>query len=697
MILIRTIRGRTRCWMAPAVILGVLTLVLPIDVEGQQSAGGDGLNAPPISLSMAGLPGVIAIPNAGTIAPGYAHLSYNRTPNYGQFSPGAIAGQHNIQFAVGLFSRIVISGRGSEVVSSELQKPIFIRNAGVIELVERTWLARDLSANLQLLLLEESASLPAIAIGAQDFGGASNLFEARYGVVSKTFWGRARLSAGYGWDAGVLRGFFGGIEASPIRQVTLLGDYDAERFRGGLRLQPFPESLVRRGAPRPTVDVIWTEGEGVTWAVSLRAALDQDWVERGPRSAQRLTPLGTDPEVSTVAVLAQLLSDDGFENISVSVREGDLLRIEYENRRYNQHELDGLARVLRRVGHNLPEGVEGVRIVLKQTNVRALQVDLTSEDLLRFLEGAIRPEVFQERVSVRYPEAPRSLTGPIDRSVNSSFFKADLTLNPLIETLAFWDLGVFDARFSLQPNLRFTLFSGTVLEAQYLIPIGQTEHYRMGPSRSTLPEAELDRALLHHARWWSLSGRSALVAQWSVGRFDLGNVGIRQEASLSLWGGLVTLGADVAAVGYRRQKLDRLLALGRARLLVPSADARLTVTAGRFLDEDHGVVVDVSRFFADTEIGLVLRHSDRGSVAGIRIALPLTFGRDLPPSRVRVRAPAEWRYGQQSIVFADRNIIRGDVARSLPPRSGLHQIYLDRDRLHPASVKAAVADPRFWR
>ena len=219
----------------------------------------------------------------------------------------------------------------------------------------------------------------------------------------------------------------------------------------------------------------------------------------------------------------------------------------------------------------------------------------------------------------------------------------------------------------------------------------------MGPSRSTLPEAELDRALLHHARWWSLSGRSALVAQWSVGRFDLGNVGIRQEASLSLWGGLVTLGADVAAVGYRRQKLDRLLALGRARLLVPSADARLTVTAGRFLDEDHGVVVDVSRFFADTEIGLVLRHSDRGSVAGIRIALPLTFGRDLPPNRVRVRAPAEWRYGQQTIVFADRNIIRGDVARRFHPRSGLHQIYLDRDRLHPASVKEALADSRFWR
>ncbi len=384
--------------------------------------------------------------------------------------------------------------------------------------------------------------------------------------------------------------------------MTLVGEYDAERFNGGLRLQPFPQSWVARGAPRPTVDVIWTEDEGVTWGVSLRAVLDQDWIERespgtGGQGAEGMGgpgPAHSDPGTDAVDILARLLAEDGFENVQVSVREGDVLRVEYENRRYNQHELDGLARVLRIVSRGAPAGTDSLRIVLKRTNLRLLQIDVASADLRRFLDGAMSPEAFQDRVLVRHPGATRSLAGPASRSVNSSFLKADLTLNPGIETVVFSDFGVADARVSLLPNLRIGLFRGTVLEAQYRIPIGQTESYQRfaGP----LPDAELDRALLHHAEWWSLTDRAALAAQWSVGRFDIDNVGVRQEASLSLLGGLVRLGADVAALGDSKDELDRWLALGSARLHVPAVDTRLTVTAGRFLDEDDGVAVDLSRF-----------------------------------------------------------------------------------------------------
>ena len=554
-----------------------------------------------------------------------------------------------------------------------------------------------MSASAQLLLLEETAFRPAVAIGAQDFGGASNHFEARYAVAGKTLAGRVRLTAGYGWGDDLLKGAFGGIEASPIRQVTLVGEYDAERFNGSLRIRPLPERLVARGAPRPTVDVIWTEGEGVTWGVSLRAVLDQDWIEREPARevGQGPGPAITEPGVDAVDVLARLLAEDGFENVQVSVREGDVLRVEYENRRYNQHELDGLAQVFRIVSRNMPAGAENLRIVVKRTNLRVAQIDVTSADLRHFLDGSIGPEVFRNRVSIRHPGAPRSLAGPASRSVNSSFFKADLTLHPGIETVVYSDFGVADARLFLLPNLRIALFRGTVLEAQYRLPIGQTEGYER--AAGPLPDPELDRLLLHHAEWWSLSDRAAFAAQWSVGRFDRANVGIRQEASLSLMGGLLRLGADVAVLGDTRHELDRLLALGSARLFVPAVDTRLTVTAGRFLDEDDGVAVDLARFFADTEIGVFLCHSGEGSIAGIRIAMPLTLGKDLRPGRLRVRTPAEWRYQQQTVVFADQNVLRRDIARGLPPLYGLAQSYLDRDRLHPAAVEASLANPRFWR
>ena len=511
MISLRTSLGSLGAWMASAVLLGVLAFPGKTEAQGQRGEGRGGLV--PLSLGTMGLPGLISIPNAGTITPGYAHLSYNTTPTYDAFAPGAIARQYNIQFAVGLFSRLVISGRGSEVVASEPLPPKFERGPdGVIRQVEWTALSRYLSASAQLLLLEETAFRPAVAIGAQDFGGASNHFEARYAVAGKTLAGRVRLTAGYGWGDDLLKGAFGGIEASPIRQVTLVGEYDAERFNGSLRIRPLPERLVARGAPRPTVDVIWTEGEGVTWGVSLRAVLDQDWIEREPARevGQGPGPAITEPGVDAVDVLARLLAEDGFENVQVSVREGDVLRVEYENRRYNQHELDGLAQVFRIVSRNMPAGAENLRIVVKRTNLRVAQIDVTSADLRHFLDGSIGPEVFRNRVSIRHPGAPRSLAGPASRSVNSSFFKADLTLHPGIETVVYSDFGVADARLFLLPNLRIALFRGTVLEAQYRLPIGQTEGYER--AAGPLPDPELDRLLLHHAAWWSLDPCSITYA-----------------------------------------------------------------------------------------------------------------------------------------------------------------------------------------
>jgi len=680
-------------------ILGALTLPAAREAKGQQAEREVGLTTLPVSQGALGIPGLIAIPNAGTLPVGFLDLGFNTIPDYTAFNPRGLDRQYNVQFSLGLFSRVVISGRGSEVRPSGILPPRFFRaDGGRIVLLESSFLSRDLSASVHLLVLKEGAVWPAIAVGARDFGGSASQLEARYAVASKTLAGRLRLTAGYGWGEDLLKGGFGGIEVAPIPQVTLLGEYDADRFNGGLRLQPVPSGLVSRGVPQATLDVTWAEGEGVTWGVALRAVLDQDWIGRDPTligDGQESGSASSGGGVGAVEVLARLLIEDGFENVDISVREGALLRVEYENRRYNQHELDGLARVLRVLSSNLPDGIDNLRIVLKQTGLRALQIDLGAGDLRQFLGGMIGSDAFVDRVTIGYSNASSPLMGAVSRSRNSSFFKSDLTLYPGLETVAFSEIGVAEARLTFLPNLRVALFRGTVLEAQYRVPIGQTENFYRSLNGPT--DTELDRVLLHHTQWWSLSDRAALTTQWSVGRFDVGNVGIRQEASLSMLGGLVRLGADVAVLGDDRHKLDRVVALGSARLLIPAVNTRIKVTAGQYLDQDHGVTADVSRFFADTEIGIFLRHSGRGSLAGLRIALPLTFGKDLPPKYLRVRTPSEWRHQQRSVVFDETNEIRSDIARILPARYGLDQSYFDRDRLNPVAVEAALARSRFWR
>ena len=697
MTMIQSWQSRLNRFPVASLFLAAMILSGEGEVEAQQADRPPADWSLPVSQGTLGVPGLIAIPVAGALPVGFVDVGYSSRPDYNVFSRFGLDRQHNIQVSVGLFSRLVISGRGSEVIASDPQPPYFFQDpSGVIRLIERPFLRRDLSASVSLLLLKEERFLPAIAIGAKDFGGAASLLEARYGVISKTLAGRVRLTAGYGWGEDLLKGAFGGVEVVPIRQVTLLGEYDTERFNGGIRLKPVPEGLVSRGVPQATVDVTWAEDEGVTWSVSLRAVLDQDWIQR-PRSLEE-TGRSTNPTTSTagvdaVEVVARLLVDDGFENVEISEREGALLRVEYENRRYNQHELDGLTRVLRTVAVHAPDEVEDLRIILKQMNRKAMQIDLRMDDLRQFIRGGVTPEVFRDRFTVGYPGDPRPSTGVVSRSSNSSFFKADVTLYPGLNTFVFSEVSVAQARLSLAPNLRIGLFTGTAFEAQYWIPIGQTERY--GLLGGALPDGELSIALLHHAQSWSLSNRTAFVAQWSVGRFTPRDVGVRQEASVSLLGGLVRLGVDVAALGDDENSLDRRYAVGSARLLIPRFDTRVTVRAGRFYDKDHGVNVGLSRFFADTEVGVFLRHSDRGSLAGVQISLPLTFGKDFRPSRVRVRTPSEWSYGLQSVVFNDRNALRSDIARGL--LEGLDQTYFDRDRLHPAAVEEVLTQARFWR
>ncbi|GIX46150.1 MAG: hypothetical protein KatS3mg131_0361 [Candidatus Tectimicrobiota bacterium] len=101
-----------------------------------------------------------------------------------------------------------------------------------------------------------------------------------------------------------------------------------------------------------------------------------------------------------------------------------------------------------------------------------------------------------------------------------------------------------------------------------------------------------------------------------------------------------------------------------ARVRYPPWDLTLSVTAGQFLDGDQGVAVDLGRFFGTTEVGIFLRHSEHGSLGGLRLAVPLTLARELKPLRVRPRLPDVFTYEVRTTVFTDRNIVRSDIGGS---------------------------------
>src|SRR5262245_17847532 len=96
-------------------------------------------------------------------------------------------------------------------------------------------------------------------------------------------------------------------------------------------------------------------------------------------------------------------------------------------------------------------------------------------------------------------------------------------------------------------------------------------------------------------------------------RFSVAEGGIEEDTAWTSLEGLLFVKGTCAPVGPSYADLERSVALANGRVRYPPRALTLSVTAGRFLDQDRGVAVDLSRFFGNTEIGIFLRHSENGS------------------------------------------------------------------------------------
>jgi len=269
-----------------------------------------------------------------------------------------------------------------------------------------------------------------------------------------------------------------------------------------------------------------------------------------------------------------------------------------------------------------------------------------------------------------------------------SWLKVDAFLRPRMETTILSETGVADLRFSLVPDAYMQLTPGMVVNVRAVIPVTKTSGFP-----GTLDDPAIDRVLLHQAVRLPLGPWSRWVTgltQVSIGRFSQEEVGIADETALTLLDGVLFAGGTLAGLGSSYTALEHWVALANGRVRYPPWDLTLSVTAGRFLDQDQGVAVDLSRFFGNTEIGVFLRHSENGSVGGLRFSVPLTLPKELPPWRFRPRLPDVYSYAQNTTVFTDMNVIRNDIGRTLSTDHTIERVYWNRDRLYPAYIQQHV-------
>lgn len=641
------------------------------------------------SLSVWGLPGLIHVPTATMVPAGSLDIGYNMARDPEIFR--GVDRQQNFNFALGFLPRVTIGGRGAVTTDTAPRRR---RHGGI--LVDN--ITDDLSANLQLLLLEDKRWWPAVAVGLQDIGGGAQHFRSRYIVLSKSLFGRVRGTVGFGTGPDVLDGPFGGVELALNRFVTLLGEYDASAVNAGVRLFPLPEQWEAYGIPRPTVDVIWQEGGHLSWGIGFRTILGeakfqaQQAARAHKRYYRRGTALLADASLQVVSEQLQAeLIERGLENVRVTVirlEVGVTVIVEYENRRYNRNELDALGFVMGLAALRTPPLITHLRVIAKEINIPVLDVATSVEAFLAFVNEQLSAGAFAQQLQitqqVQWPLStvtPEAATGISHRS----WLKLDVFLRPGIETALLTELGAAEMRFSLLPDAYMQLTPGTVMNVRADIPVTSTSHFPR-----TLPDPTVDRVLLHQALRLPLGAWSKWAAgltQVSVGRFTREEVGIADETALTLLDGILLVKGTIARVGSSFADLDRWVALANGRVRYPPWDLTLSVTAGQFLDGDQGVAADLSRFFGNTEVGVFLRHSDNGSLAGLRFGIPLTLDKELPPWRVRPRLPDLFTYEQRTTVFTDRNVTRSDIGRTLTTGHDIERVYWNRDRLYPVYIR----------
>ena len=96
---------------------------------------------------------MIHVPTATTVPEGSLDVGYNTARDPHVF-PG-IDQQKNFNFAFGFLPRLTIGGRATDARTADTD----------------TFLARDISANVHFLVLEDKSWWPGVAIGLEDISG----------------------------------------------------------------------------------------------------------------------------------------------------------------------------------------------------------------------------------------------------------------------------------------------------------------------------------------------------------------------------------------------------------------------------------------------------------------------------------------------------------------------------------------------
>ena len=620
--------------------------------------------------SFTGGPGLFEVPTATVLPDGDLTVAYNRAQQLDALP--ATQWQNNAFFTVAFLPRVTLTARAS------------VRHTGT----DQDRFGRDLSANVQVQLLDERGWRPALMAGMHDVSGASTLYPAKFAALTKSFAGRVRVTAGYGSGAQLLDGPFGGVELAPCRWVTFIAEHDGRRRSAGVRLYPFP-SLADRLGVRPTIDAAWLGEQGWVAGFGLR-------MTAGPSTMQRPQPVRAPESVSrhsfgpaevpmarAAGGVRDALASAGLENVRILPAKDGQLDVEYENRRWLLDDMDGLGVALGIIAARVPSEIQRVRLTIRAVNLPVLVISTALAPWRAFLADPSQERAFVDQLAISFPPTNPLLEGV---PVNESQFRLDVSARPRIETLLMNEYAAFSARYSVLPEFNMQLGPGIVLTGRTSIPVGQTKYFLEEAS-----EKGGDRLLLQAAARIPdrfLPRGTMGIGQVSVGRLGQRQVGAEWDQNVEFGDGRWAAGVTGAVYGETASHLDHTYGLGTIRWRHPEQELTASLSAGIFRFGDKGGIAELSRRFGLVEVGFTLRATDLSSQAGIRVTVPTSPRRQARPRGVRMLMPDFYDITHKMTVFEPYPTLRNDVARTIDVGHEVVRTYSGRNWLTAGTIRA---------
>jgi len=564
--------------------------------------------------NLEGVTGILSIPTAEVAKDGEVFFGFGRNENHTRW-PGEA--QNNYFAGIGFLPRLEISGRYTEFPGVKQWR------------IPRYGNYKDRSANLKLQLLNESSAPFSVAGGAFDVGGRARLQRAYYGAVTKTL-GPVKLTAGYGNRR--IDGFFGGVEVAPVKQASLLYEYDSRNHNFGVRLSPGGRFNL----------LLASADEDFTFGVSYSYSLVPS--QNGPAEvASGLVRDPAAPECTTESLdaLAARLAQAGFENVEAKSA-GDALTLKYENRRYRLEE-EAWAAVLLWAAVNAPADVSDLRVVTRRERNLLLDTECSVSDVLAFANGDLARDEFAQRLRVfdyQPPDYGFDHESALHRPAGGG---TDIYFSPANKL----DLGQpytpVKQRTGIAIKHETSLAPGFTLFGHEEIPLTNNL------DRRDPPVPFMRRATLN----LYATGGEAFYFLGSAGYFDDHRWGAKGELRKYLDNSRFDLGVIGARV--RDKKFDTNLneLLGSGSIRVPRYGLTLSAYGGRFLLGDDGWRAEARRYFGRSEVDFYIYDTEfTQTEAGVRFVLPLAGYSQDCASRVRASVAPFFSYEYRSSGYA---------------------------------------------